>query len=140
MIPPENEQRRSPFSGVISSASEVAGDFVELAELQLELAKADATTFVSRSILWIGGALACSIMLVVSLPIALLGLADIVATQFELNLGYTRLVIGLVGVLIAASILAICLMRLRNGLTSFTHSQNQLRQNVIWFKEMIRRR
>ncbi len=139
MIAPVNEQRRSPLSGVISSASEVAGDFVELAELQLNLAKADANRFVSRSIPSIGGVLACSVMLLVCLPVGLLGLADILATQFNFDLGLTRLVIGLVGVMISLSILALCLMRLKSGLTSFTHSQNQLRQNLIWFKELIRR-
>jgi Putative Actinobacterial Holin-X, holin superfamily III len=139
MIASAQEQRRSPLSGVISSATEVAGDFVELAELQLELAKADANKFVSRSIPPIGGLLACSVILLVCLPVGLLGLADILATQFELDLGVTRLAIGFVGGLIALGVLAICLRQLKSGLTSFTESQSQLRQNLIWLKEMIRR-
>lgn len=139
MIAPSNEQRRSPLSGVIASATEVAGDFVELAELQIELAKLDANKFVSRSIPSIGGALASSVMLLVCLPVGLLGLADFLATQFNYDLGITRIAIGFIGGVFAIALLTVCLLRLKSSFNAFTNSQDQLRQNAIWLKKVIRR-
>lgn len=132
-------ERQNPLAGVISSASDVAGDFVELAELQLALIKVDGRKFLDRTVPSLGVALTSVVILLSCLPIALHGVAAVIESSFGLDHGATLLSIGVAGLAIGSVTLVLSLHRLKTGLASFVDSQDQLSKNIGWLKSVIGR-
>ncbi len=130
-------ERQNPLAGVISSASDVAGDFVELAELQLSLIKVDARRFLHSTVPSLGFAVTSGVILLSCLPVALLGVAAVIESSFGLDHGTTLLTIGLAGLAIGCTTLVLSLHRLKAGFASFVDSQEQLNKNVGWLKDVI---
>ena len=76
----------NPLTGLLSSASDVALDIMEIGELQVRLAKLDTQAAIDRSIvgatLIVGG----GAMIIASLPLIALGLANAISDHFDLSL------------------------------------------------------
>ncbi len=140
MIANSSQQRRSPIAGVISSATDVAGDFIELAELQIELARSDVKQFTAQSIASVVAMLVASVTLLACMPVALFGLADALSKHFSFDVGLSRLAVGTAGAMLAMVVLIVCGLRLRKGLSSFRQSHEQLQNNVSWLKDVLRGR
>lgn len=128
----------NPVSGMIAKSKEVAGDFIELTELQVQLAKADASDFVKKSIPLLAIALTAVVLGMASLPIVLFGLATFVAHWANWELWAAQLVVGAVMLLVAAALLAASLFQLRKSLESFESTTTQLVNNISWIKSIIR--
>lgn len=126
------------MSGMIAKSKEVAGDFIELTELQVQLAKADASDFVKKSIPLLAIALTAVVLGMASLPIVLFGLATFVAHWANWELWAAQLVVGAVMLLVAAALLAASLFQLRKSLESFESTTTQLVNNISWIKSIIR--
>lgn len=123
---------------MIAKSKEVAGDFIELTELQVQLAKADASDFVKKSIPLLAIALTAVVLGMASLPIVLFGLATFVAHWANWELWAAQLVVGAVMLLVAAALLAASLFQLRKSLESFESTTTQLVNNISWIKSIIR--
>ncbi len=141
MIAPQtNYQTRvtSPVAGVISKATELASDFVELTELQIRLAKSDGNESIRKSIPPLLGLILGATLALTATEIILHSVANLLAEQLHLPIATTQLIVGAVVIGVALLIMRVSMMRLRVALTTFNTSAAQLVKNLDWLKNMIR--
>lgn len=128
----------SPVRGFVGQAAEVTGNVIELAELQVQLAKedaADAVQIASRPIFMIavGG-----VLLLASLPVLLLAIAGLIARYSGMNLELAQLIVGVGAALVAIVGLLLSARTLKSSLSPFTRSAQELKQNITWLKTIFR--
>ncbi len=141
MIAPQtNDQSRvsSPVSGIVSKATELASDFVELTELQVRLVKADGNDLIRKSLPSILGLIIGAILALTATQMILHSLANLLADQLHLAIGWAQLIVGAVVVGMAALITIVSVMKLQVALTTFNNSAAQLVKNLDWLKNTIR--
>lgn len=130
--------RVNPLNGVFTSLADLAGDLLELTELQIQLAKVDGRRFLKQSIpLTVIGVMAAT-SVIATLPVMMMGLAKYLSVTF----GWQEW-IGLLGVagvtgMVSLALLFFCISQLRKTLTSFKLSYEQSQKNVAWMKNVIR--
>lgn len=136
----EDVQRRNPLVAVASRAADVAGDFVELVELQVKLAKFDAKSVVQKS----GSAIVLvvfSAILALSAFTVLLGaLSSALAEVAGLKIWASQLIVCSATLVFAAVIVMYSIRKLKSSLECFSSSMTQLSENVAWIKSVVRGR
>ena len=141
MIAPQtNDQSRisSPVSGIVSKATELASDLVELTELQVKLVKADGNDLIRKSLPSILGLIMGAILALTAIQMILDVCANLLADQMHWPIGWAQLVIAAVVVGLAALVLSVSVVKLRAALTTFKTSAAQLVKNLDWLKSTIR--
>jgi hypothetical protein len=128
----------NPLTGLLSSASDVAIDIMEMGELQVRLAKLDTQSAIDRSIVGAilvfgGGAMA-----IASMPLIALGLANAISDNFDIPLWKVQIVIGAASTCSALLLVALGAIRLRYAMTSFSRTSSELLNNVNWLKQLVR--
>jgi len=118
-------------------AAEVTGDILELAELQVKLARLDARDAVKRVVGPLGLMVFAACMAIASLPVVFLGLAGGLSKLSGLEPWAAQLIVGAVGVVIAATVAALALRTLTTALDTFKRSTDELSKNVAWFKSIF---
>lgn len=128
----------NPLTGLLSSASDVAIDIMEIGELQVRLAKLDAQSAIDRSIagatLIFGG----GVTAIASLPLIALGLANAISDNLDIPLWKVQIVIGATSTCVALLLVALGAIRLRYAMTSFSRTSSELSSNVNWLKQLVR--
>lgn len=126
-----------PMRGFVGQASEVASNVFELAELQIKLFQADAARAVKTSAAPIG-MIALSICLaLVSLLVALFGLAEWIAYAFNLPDFAAKLAVGGLGIVIAMCTIALTSYRFKRSSGPFRRSADEFAQNAKWLKAIF---
>ena len=128
----------SPVRGLVGQAAEVTGDVIELAELQLQLAKADAEDAIRiaiRPILFIGFG---GVLLLASFPVVLFAAAGFLARYTEMSVELAQLVVGLVAAVIAIITASVSVYSLKSSFTPFSRSADEFKQNIAWLKAIFR--
>jgi hypothetical protein len=128
----------NPLAGLLSSASDVALDIMEIGELQVSLAKLDTQAAIDRSIVGATLVVGGGAMIIASLPLIALGLANAISDHFELSLWKVQMAIGAISTCIALLLVAIGAMRLRYATTAFSRTSSELSNNVNWLKQLVR--
>ncbi len=129
--------RIGPLSGFAGQAAEVTGDILELAELQVKLARLDARDAVKRVVGPLGLIVFAGCMAIASLPVVFLGLAGGLSKLTSLEPWASQLIVGAVGVVIAVIVVALALRTLTTALDTFKRSTAELSKNVAWFKSIF---
>lgn len=129
----------SPVSGFAGRAAHVAGDFVELAELQAKLVKTDAQLALHRAtkptvmlLLGISGAVA-------SLPVLALGCASLLANTTGVNEWQSQLMVGGGFAVLAALIVYLSVRGIRRATEPFQRSAVEFAKNLAWLKSVLGR-
>jgi uncharacterized membrane protein YqjE len=130
--------RENPVAGVVSSASEVAGDFVELAELQVKLVRADLKAAINHAIWPLGFVVIGTVIGVAALPSITIGLALLLDSQTQLALWASQLIVGSSLIVVAIVMILIAVRSLRNAFNELNTSTAELAKNVAWIKEVVR--
>jgi uncharacterized membrane protein YqjE len=123
--------------GVVSNIADFGNDIATLAELQAKLAAYDAKEAASRAtfpLILLGSG---AVVALASLPVILIGLADLIARWTRISGGMAQLVVGLVSLLLAA---LACLMGARGSLKSldsFRRSREELTRNLSWIRTVL---
>lgn len=133
-----NGKYTSPISGLASTVSDFAGDFVELVELQVKLAKADAKVAGKRAMVPILGLLVGLCILLSSLPVLALGVALAITDALSLPPWQAYLGLGVVMALLAVGVIYISIKKVKSALGQFKQSAMQLANNVSWVKKNLR--
>jgi hypothetical protein len=137
-INPTNGSTSSPIGGLLSSASDVAVDILELGELQAQLTRMDAKTALERSVaafsLVIGGAA----IIIACLPLIAFALAEVLSDQLDWKPWFSQLVIGLLSTCIGLIVITVGVYRTRYAITAFESSSAEFTNNVTWLKKLIR--
>ncbi len=129
---------KSPVRGFVGQAAEVTGNVIELAELQVQLAKEDAADAIRIAvqpilIMVIGG-----ILLLASLPILLFAIAGFIARYSDLSLEVAQLIVSLTASVAAIVALILSVRVLKSSLAPFTRSSQEFKQNITWLKTIFR--
>jgi hypothetical protein len=126
--------------GVTTSFAGLTHDVIELAELQAQLFAVDVkhtTTNVKTSLAM---ALVGLCVLLSSLPVALIALAELLVEKLEWTktVGYGAAT--LIGLLVSAAILGAAYAQFRDGFSALQRSRDELNRNVAWIKSSLRNR
>jgi hypothetical protein len=128
----------NPIAGLLSSASDVALDIMEVGELQIQLARLDAKVAIDRSIaaavLVIGG----GVMTAACLPLIAMGVANCIADQLAWEPWQAQLLVGVLSTCLALLLTTLGAYRLRYALTAFSITSSELAKNVSWLKQLVR--
>jgi hypothetical protein len=131
-----NHTRATPL-GVVSNIADFGNDIATLVELQAKLAALDAKDGLSRAttsliVLGVG-----SVVALASLPVILIGVADLVASNSRLSVGAARLIIGLAALILAGGSAYLGLRGSTSSLESFRRSREELARNLSWIRTVL---
>lgn len=129
--------RHSPVAGFAGKASNVAGDLLELAELQTRLAKADASLTLHRLIRPSAALLMSICAALASLPVLALGVSGLLSAWAGWPAWQTQLTVGGCLIVIAAVGMFLSLRGIRQSAEPFSRSAAEFRNNLTWLKAVI---
>jgi uncharacterized membrane protein YphA (DoxX/SURF4 family) len=128
----------NPFAGLLHSVGDLAGDVIEVGELHVQLARADARLAAKRStgpaLLILFGFTA----LLASLPLIGLAIAGYLTEQYGWSPWKAQACCGIAMSLIATGLIAGGVIGVRSAAGTFTRSIDELSKNVAWVKSMVR--
>jgi uncharacterized membrane protein YqjE len=131
--------KKNPVSGIVNSIADLAGDLLEIFELQIRLASKDAKEAMSSGVL---PSIALAIgmcLMVAALPVLAFSLAKLVRIQFETSEWVAELAVGGSMTMLAIIISFIAIRKLKNNLAIFGRSTSELSKNIAWLKSVARR-
>jgi hypothetical protein len=128
----------SPIGGVLSSASDVALDIIEVGELQVQLARLDAKTASTRSITAFAFVIGGTMINVACLPLVAMALANILSDLLDWELWISQLVVGMLSTCIGVSLIIFGAYRLLYAISAFERSSTEFTHNVSWLKQLVR--
>lgn len=127
-----------PLAGFMHSVSEMAVDIIEVSELQVQLAKADARLAAQRSVLASVIVIAGACSMLASLPLLALGICSFLVAQFGWEPWQAQILIGILLILVSVGLIALGVYRLRTAMRAFGRSSSELSNNVKWIKQLVR--
>ena len=126
----------APAESMVESVTEFVNDITTLAELQLKLTAVDAREAVGRAVVPAALVGAGLVLLLGSLPVVLLGVADLLVSA-GMAQGWARLLTGLGALVVAGVLAALSAPALARSLGSFRRSSEELARNVAWVKTVV---
>ncbi len=131
-------RRQGPVSGVASQAANVLGDAFELAELQAQLAKADARNATKAALRPIGWLVIGICAALASLPVLTLGVATMLDALTVLTAWQAQLLVGGLAAVIALALIYFSIKKMGSVAGEFQRSADELAKNVAWAKVVLR--
>jgi len=132
-----NGRSNGSGEGVVSSIAGLGNDIANLAELQAKLALLDlkeSTGHAALPVTLVAGGLA---LLLASLPVALLGVAELVASALSIRTGWAMLLVAGIAAVLAIIVVVVAGLRLRHSFESFRRSREELSRNVAWLRTVL---
>ena len=126
-----------PVAGFATQAASVAGTAMELAELQVQLVKADAKQAASDATSSVAIIFAGACALLGALPVVVLGLASMLDELTGLNAWQSQLIVGFCVVALAAIVILTTLRSLQKMSSQFERSRRELAENIAWLKSVM---
>ena len=126
----------SPLT-LVSNIADFGNDIASLAELQAKLTLLDAKDAASKAtlpVILLGGGVALALG---SLPVILIGLADVLADALKVPGGVMQLGVGLMALVMAGVVAYIGLKGSTTSLGSFRRSSEELTRNLSWIKTVL---
>ncbi|MCY2976396.1 MAG: phage holin family protein [Planctomycetota bacterium] len=133
-----NSNSPSPISGMLSSASDVALDIMEVGELQLHLARLDAKTALGRSVVAFSLVIGGGAIITACLPLVALAVAGVLSNELDWEPWFSQMVVGLLSTCIGSFVVIIGVYRLRLAITAFERTSTEFTNNVSWLKQLVR--
>jgi hypothetical protein len=113
------------------------GDLLSLAELQLQLLKADVRDG-SRRIIWsVIFLVITGIFALASFPVGLLALAWGMTDWFDMSMALACLISFAIGLVFAAACSFIAFRSIRRSVKIFDRSRTELANNIRWLKQVV---
>ena len=135
-----NGRHRTQMPDVAGSVSGLTHDVIELAELQTQLFMLDLkkSTQKTRTCLILAVIAVC--LLLASLPVALVALAELFVEQLAWSRAAALGVATLVGLVLAGIFAGAAYGIVRNGLISIQRSRDEFNRNIAWIKSTLKER
>jgi len=122
---------------VIGGIAEFGNDVATLAELQVKLFAFDLKASVDRALFPLIVSVAGLLILVGSVPVVLIGVAQLLAMAMGIHLGWALLLVGLVTLVGAAAVAAIAATQFSGSFESFRRSREELVRNLSWIRTVL---
>jgi len=126
----------SPLT-MVGNIADFGNDSATLAELQAKLTALDAKECAARAAMPIIILGACLALALGSLPVILIGLADLIALNTRLSVGMARLIVGLVAFVLAGVGGYVGLKGSISSLDCFRRSREELVRNLSWIRTVL---
>ena len=127
-----------PLAGVVSSASSLIGDVVELGELQVSLVRADAKKALSGSAFPIGMITVGIVGFISGIPLLGFALASWLESEMHWTPWKAQLSSGLILIAVACIFAFLGYQGIRSALNVFERSSKELSTNVAWLKSLLK--
>jgi len=134
---PGSATNGSPEGRVVGGIAELGNDIATLVELQAKLFTIDMKECLGKLLIpvsLLGGGL---VLLLGAVPVALLGIATLLASATALSPGWAMFLTGLVALALAAALMVVAAMRIGPSLSSFTRSSEELTRNLAWIRTVL---
>jgi len=122
---------------VARNARALAGDVLELVELQTDLLKVDAADWTKRLILPLVLIAAAVGLGIGCIPILLSSLAEALVAWLHINQALALLIAGAVGLVLTAICGLTGWLRLRGSFMVFSRSREELQRNIRWLRRVL---
>jgi len=122
---------------VVGSIAEFGNDIATLAELQAKLALLDLQESTRRSVLPVALMVVGVAVALASLPVALLGVASLIAAAFSIAQGWALLLTAGAALIAGAGIAATAASQLGRSFDSFRRSREEFSRNVAWIRTIV---
>jgi uncharacterized membrane protein YqjE len=123
--------------GVVESIAEFSNDVASLAELQLKLATQDFKEATARALLPLSLFGVGLVVLLGSVPVAIGGIALLVAQLFSISIGWALFLTALVMMILNGALVVFAGRRLMASLASFRRSREELIRNINWIRTVL---
>ncbi len=141
-IPPGSSGRNaangdSGPGDVVTNVAEFGENLLTLAELQAKLGAIELRQNV-QAVKFGGSVLvAGAVVGVAALPVALLGIAELLSTALDIHRGAAQLIVAVVCFVIAGILVAIAASRFRGSDLGFPLSNEELTRNLNWVRTVL---
>ena len=125
-------------SDVTHHATSLAADLLTLAELQARLITFDLRDAGRRSAGSVVGLCGMIALILSSIPVVLLGGADLIAASSSISQGGSRLLVGGVAALLGSVAAWISFRKIRRVAIVFNRSQQEFKENLEFAKSLLK--
>ncbi len=132
-------QNKGPVSGVVHSVTDLAGDVLEIVELQVRLAQKDAKEALSLGLVPLIAMGAGMSLMVAALPVLAFALATFIHNQWNIPDWVAQLGVAFVMIALAIVMSFFAFRMLKKSLSTFGRSMSELTKNIAWLNSMVRR-
>ena len=122
---------------VVGSLADLGNDVATLVELQAKLMAVDFKASASRAAVPMSAAAIGLATLVAALPVALLGVADLLARGVGIAAGWAMLIVALCAILMAGPIVYLSVREATRSLEPLRRSQEELVRNLSWLRTVL---
>lgn len=139
---PQAEVETKPanaYAGMRRTASILIQDALRLADLQLQLLTLDVAEFWERARFGIVLGLAGLVVLLGTLPVLLLALAEVIDANMTLSRAASQGIVAVAAMLLAGIGMGISARYLTRAGSSLQRSQAELRANLAWLRSILNR-
>jgi len=133
-----NGMTEAPPATLRRGMADVAYDMATLAELQVKLLKADVQDIRGRIIVPAILGVVAAVVLLASLPVAMLALAAVLFEEAKLTMASSLGLSALAGLVLAGILGGVCWFLMRNVFSPIGRSQTELSRNVQWVKHVLK--
>jgi len=134
---PQAGSNGSPEGRLVGGIAEFGNDIATLAELQAKLAMADLNESLQRAtVATVVTVLGLAVMLG-SVPVLLLGIAQLIAAPLKISLGWSIVLTGGVALIGAATVVALAASRIGPSFSSFRRTREELSRNLLWIRTVL---
>ena len=122
---------------VVTNVAEFGEDLLSLAELQTRLAGIEFRQNIGAA--KVGGAVIVTgaILALSALPVALIGVAELLVSLLEMNRGLAFLAVAVAAFVIAGIAIGIAMARLRSSDMGFPLSREEFTRNLNWLRTVL---
>jgi hypothetical protein len=124
-------------NGVVSRITGLGNDLFTLAELQFQLLALDLKACVEKARVSAAAVGIGAVILLSAVPVALLGIADLVAYALNIRAGWAMLITAAVAAALAGAILFAFGRRTAESLTTFRRSREEFSRNIAWVRTVV---
>jgi len=132
-----SKENGSPERQVVGGLAELGNDIATLLELQLKLTWLDLKEAFGQALIPLIAVAVGFLFILGALPVAILGLAQIVATAFKLSVGVATLLTGVVVLMLAATILFVAVRSIGPSFSTLRRSREEFERNTNWIRTVL---
>ena len=133
----KNGSNNGSAENMVGSIADFGNDVATLAELQLKLATLDFKETMGRALVPLSLVVVGLVVILSSVPVAIGGLALLVAQVTGLAMGWALLLTALVTLGLAALVVFMAARNVGATLEGFRRSREELARNIAWIRTVL---
>jgi hypothetical protein len=134
---PGAEGNGTPEGRVVGGIADFGNDIANLVDLQVKLAQIDLKECLGRATVPLALIVVALMFLLGAVPVALLGVAEMVAAALRISGGGAMFLTGGVVMVLALTVLVVAGLRLGPSFSSFRRTREELSRNLAWVRTVL---